>query len=224
MQNQRELNMEFPIEVLQGLASGKTTEKGGKGKSSKKKKGKKPEVTINDVTHEVLNRGAITENQMTPVTERTMAYIEDKPELSEEELEAKRERNRRRKRNLPIEKKRENNKRKQVNYVAKDPWKFTRTMAALKEKFPLIFGDKPVPLKIGVYRELKDNTDLKARDLHFTMNRHCNSTEYLKTIREGAKRFDSQGKPDGVVTREEFQIATDILNKRFNRPAENWGE
>jgi hypothetical protein len=187
--------MEFPAHVLAALKTGKEYEVELPPVAEK--------VTIDDVTHKVLNRGAIIENEMTPVTERTMAYVD---ELEEQPVKRIRHANNPAAKHAAA-------KRKFDNWLGRDPYKYGRVIEILRKAYPAIFNGRCL-LKVGIYKDIKAALDIPARDLSYTLNKYCGKTTYLEMIVLGAKRYDIIGQEVAIVGEKEVDIATTELVRR----------
>lgn len=75
--------------------------------------------------------------------------------------------------------------------------------AALSQRWPAIFNiDAPRPLKIGIHEDLLQ-AGLAQQDLKRALAHYCHTRRYRRTLVEGATRIDLDGRPAGVVTREQ---------------------
>lgn len=77
------------------------------------------------------------------------------------------------------------------------------------------------PLAIGIHKTLMERQpDLDKVQVRNAMRLHTGTTRYLKSLVEGAPRFDLDGAPAGVVTAEQQTQATASLRERFKKAAE----
>jgi ProP effector len=80
-------------------------------------------------------------------------------------------------------------------------------LARLCDEFPQCFKlrkDTPLPLKIGVYRDIRERLDESVPDdlLCNALAAYCNRPAYLQALwADGAERIDLDGKPCGPVDR-----------------------
>jgi ProP effector len=77
------------------------------------------------------------------------------------------------------------------------------------------------PLALGIHKVLLERIpDLDKKQVRFAMQQHTVTTRYLKAIIADAPRFDLDGNPSGVVTREQQTQAAETLRERFRKAAE----
>jgi ProP effector len=79
----------------------------------------------------------------------------------------------------------------------------------IRERWPDIFSaESPVPLKIGIYRDILKELNCNPRDLKIALGLHCRSEKYLKALKlSGARRLDLNGNVVEEVTREQAALA-----------------
>lgn len=77
------------------------------------------------------------------------------------------------------------------------------------------------PLALGIHKTLMERQpDLDKVQVRNAMRLHTGTTRYLKSLVEGAPRFDLDGNPSGVVTAEQQTQASTALRERFKKAAE----
>jgi ProP effector len=75
--------------------------------------------------------------------------------------------------------------------------------ARLAAAYPKAFAAPPVPLKVGIARDvLAVHPDIEPRVLAHVMRRWCNRPSYLKALVKGGPRADLAGLPAGEVSAE----------------------
>lgn len=86
-------------------------------------------------------------------------------------------------------------------------------------EFP-VFRDYQ-PLAIGVHKTIMERIpEFDKAQVRNALRGHTGSTRYLKSLVEGAKRFDLDGNSDGLVTKEQQEQAAGTLRERFKKAAE----
>lgn len=80
----------------------------------------------------------------------------------------------------------------------------------LQTKYPLCFSNPAKPLAIGISKEviepLKDN--FSKQQIHRFFRRYCSDYRYKKLLVEGAQRFNLDGTPATLVTKDEVPPKT----------------
>lgn len=104
------------------------------------------------------------------------------------------------------------------NYLNKNPNLFSEVLEKLWGNFPGVFNFHK-PLAHDIFHQIRGEINIPSRDLHFFMGRYCSSEKYLTAMTEGATRFDINGRPRGVVTKDEANHAVDILLHRYLKKA-----
>ncbi|WMC09571.1 ProQ/FINO family protein [Oceanimonas pelagia] len=86
-----------------------------------------------------------------------------------------------------------------------------------KEQGIRIFWNRP--LAKGMYHQLKERVGhlMLSGDIYKAIGHHVNSHSYLISMKEGAQRFDINGKVSGVVTAEEAQLAHKQRGKKHRK-------
>ena len=101
------------------------------------------------------------------------------------------------------EEKKSDKKGKKFNKKPVDP-RYLKTLQTLQEKFPETFpASETRILKIGIHKEIKENTEINGKDIFMFLRKYCNSWKYKKAHIEGAPRYDLKGITPGIVTVEE---------------------
>ncbi|MCZ6910122.1 MAG: ProQ/FinO family protein [Rickettsia endosymbiont of Ixodes persulcatus] len=92
-------------------------------------------------------------------------------------------------------------------------WKieYKQILKLLQSKYPLCFSIPAKPLAIGIHKEIID-----AEKEHFSnqqirrfFKRYCSDRGYKKLLIEGKQRFNLNGTPASLVTKEEVPPKTD---------------
>lgn len=70
-------------------------------------------------------------------------------------------------------------------------------LAILRDLYPQVFGDRVVPLKLGIFHELvaAHPGALEAKALREALGQHTRSTRYLERVAEGLPRHGLDGQP-----------------------------
>ena len=101
------------------------------------------------------------------------------------------------------EEKKSDKKGKKFNKKPVDP-RYLKILQVLQEKFPETFpASETRILKIGIHKEIKENTEINGKDIFMFLRKYCNSWKYKKAHIEGAPRYDLKGITPGIVTVEE---------------------
>src|SRR5262249_54076093 len=93
----------------------------------------------------------------------------------------------------------------------------------LAERFPntfVLYQHRRQPIKIGIHSDLIAALDdaVSPAELSTALAIYTGATGYLLAMRTGAERLDLEGKPAGVVTRDEQQFTRERLANRSKRP------
>jgi ProP effector len=94
----------------------------------------------------------------------------------------------------------------------------------LFELYPHLFGQRFLPLKLGIFQELlAAHPDTFKRDaLKAALGVHTRSTRYLQSVAAGTKRHDLQGNPvDDVALEHIFLSITELYARQQSRSAED---
>ena len=91
--------------------------------------------------------------------------------------------------------------------------------AVMHARFPAVFpprGEPPVPVKVGLHRDLLALQDLTVVPwkLHEFLTCWCGRDDYLRVLRDGAERVGLDGAPCGQVTAEDEAQAAAVLRQR----------
>ena len=90
----------------------------------------------------------------------------------------------------------------------------------LFELYPHLFGQRFVPLKLGVFQDLlaAHPTELKRDTLKAALAVHTRSTRYLQSVAAGTKRHDLSGQPvDDVAPEHVFLSIVELHQRRQAR-------
>ncbi len=94
----------------------------------------------------------------------------------------------------------------------------------LFELYPQLFGERFLPLKLGIFQELlAAHPDVFRRDtLKAALGVHTRSTRYLQSVAAGHKRHDLQGQPvQDVAPEHVFQSIVELHQRRQARSKED---
>jgi ProP effector len=86
----------------------------------------------------------------------------------------------------------------------------------LKQRFPALFSGAPKPIKLRVQVDIQARAPgvFSKNALSAFFRRYTGSTSYLIAVANGKQRFDLDGQPQGDISDEHRQIATDELARR----------
>ena len=88
----------------------------------------------------------------------------------------------------------------------------------LHRKFPEIINiDKPVLLAIGIKQEMSKETGISGMILKKWIAWYCRRSNYYASHQQGARRFNLDGSQAGVVTEQQQENASNLLEKIKNR-------
>lgn len=94
----------------------------------------------------------------------------------------------------------------------------------LFELYPQLFGQRFVPLKLGVFQDLlAAHPDVFAKDeLKLALGVHTRSTRYLQSVAQGLPRHDLQGQPVEPVAPEHVLLSlVEVFQRRQARTQED---
>ncbi|MDO8317588.1 ProQ/FINO family protein [Rhodoferax sp.] len=94
----------------------------------------------------------------------------------------------------------------------------------LFELYPQLFGERFLPLKLGIFQELlaAHPDDFQRESLKAALGVHTRSTRYLQSVAAGQKRHDLQGKPvDDVAPEHIFLSIVELFQRRQARSGED---
>lgn len=94
----------------------------------------------------------------------------------------------------------------------------------LFELYPQLFGERFLPLKLGVFQELlaAHPETFKRDTLKAALGVHTRSTRYLQSVAAGLQRHDLQGKPVEDVAPEHIYLSTvELFQRRQARSKED---
>ncbi len=100
----------------------------------------------------------------------------------------------------------------------------TPVLEKLFEFYPHLFGERFLPLKLGVFQELlaAHPDDFKRDTLKAALGVHTRSTRYLQSVAAGLKRHDLQGQPvEEVAPEHVFLSIVELFQRRQARHAED---
>ena len=84
-----------------------------------------------------------------------------------------------------------------------DP-RYPKILQILQEKFPEAFPkDQVRVLKLGIHKDIKENTEINSKDIFIFMRIYCRSFKYRQAHIEGANRYDLNGITTQTVTLEQ---------------------
>jgi sRNA-binding protein len=86
----------------------------------------------------------------------------------------------------------------------------------LRADAPAVFGDRPVPLAIGIDRALAALLagEVSGKTISRFLARWTGRAAYLRAIAGGGSRFDLAGNPAGLVTADQRENAAAALANR----------
>jgi ProP effector len=96
----------------------------------------------------------------------------------------------------------------------------------LAERYPLLFGPEPVPLKRGIYQDLLQAHagEFEAAELKAALSRHTRSGRYLNAVAAGRPRHDLQGLVVEPMAVEHVLLALlEVFRRRQGRTQEDLG-
>ncbi|MCC8369749.1 MAG: ProQ/FinO family protein [Rickettsia endosymbiont of Oxypoda opaca] len=81
----------------------------------------------------------------------------------------------------------------------------------LQTKYPLCFAMKAKPLAIGIHKEIiaTEKEHFSNQQIRRFFKRYCSDKRYKKLLIEGKQRFNLDGTPASLVTKEEVPPKTD---------------
>jgi sRNA-binding protein len=94
----------------------------------------------------------------------------------------------------------------------------------LFELYPQLFGERFLPLKLGIFQELlaAHPEVFKRESLKAALGVHTRSTRYLQSVATGQKRHDLQGKPvEDVAPEHVFLSIVELFQRRQARSTED---
>jgi ProP effector len=86
----------------------------------------------------------------------------------------------------------------------------------LRELYPAVFGQKPLPLKLGTFHDIvaAHPEAFDAKELREALGQHTRSSRYLEQVATGAKRCDLQGTPVEDLAPEHVHQAIMEMSRR----------
>ena len=97
-------------------------------------------------------------------------------------------------------------KNAKVKKIIKKPLdpRYPKILQILQEKFPEAFPtDQVRVLKLGIHKDIKENTEINSKDIFIFMRIYCRSHKYRQAHTEGASRYDLNGITTQIVTLEQ---------------------
>ena len=97
-------------------------------------------------------------------------------------------------------------KNAKVQKIIKKPLdpRYPKILQILQEKFPEAFPtDQVRVLKLGIHKDIKENTEINSKDIFIFMRIYCRSHKYRQAHIEGASRYDLNGITTQIVTLEQ---------------------
>lgn len=94
----------------------------------------------------------------------------------------------------------------------------------LFELYPHLFGERFLPLKLGIFQELlaAHPEVFKRETLKAALGVHTRSTRYLQSVAAGQKRHDLQGKPvEDVAPEHVFLSMVELFQRRQARSTDD---
>lgn len=94
----------------------------------------------------------------------------------------------------------------------------------LFELHPQLFGERFLPLKLGIFQELlaAHPEEFKRESLKAALGVHTRSTRYLQSVAAGQMRHDLQGKPvEDVAPEHVFLSIVELFQRRQARSSED---
>lgn len=94
----------------------------------------------------------------------------------------------------------------------------------LFELYPQLFGERFLPLKLGIFQELlaAHPEEFKRESLKAALGVHTRSTRYLQSVAAGQKRHDLHGKPvEDVAPEHVFLSIVELFQRRQARNTED---
>ena len=100
----------------------------------------------------------------------------------------------------------------------------TAVLTHLATLYPALFGERPLPLKRGIFHDLlAAHLDLFDKEaLKEALGRHTRSTRYLTAVAGGQKRHDLQGRPvEPMAPEHVYQALLEVFKRRHQRTGED---
>ena len=97
-------------------------------------------------------------------------------------------------------------KNAKVKKIIKKPLdpRYPKILQILQEKFPEAFPtDQVRVLKLGIHKDIKENTEINGKDIFIFLRKYCRSFKYRQAHTEGASRYDLKGITTQIVTAEQ---------------------
>ena len=95
-------------------------------------------------------------------------------------------------------------------------------LAQLAQWYPRLFGERPLPLKRGVFHDLMAARPLEQDALKQALAWHTRSTRYLVAVASGQPRHDLQGeRVEAVAPEHVYQALCEVFRRRQRRSQED---
>ena len=95
-----------------------------------------------------------------------------------------------------------------------DP-KYPKILQILQEKFPEAFPtDQVRVLKLGIHKDIKENTEINGKDIFIFLRKYCRSFKYRQAHTEGASRYDLNGTTTQIVTAEQVAKKAEFVKPK----------
>src|SRR3954447_23731086 len=95
---------------------------------------------------------------------------------------------------------------------------------SLIDRYPQLFAvNPPRPLASGIHRVLAEQTGAPMPVLRVALAKLTRRNAYLAALGAGGPRYDSDGRPSGMISRDDQQAAVEALQRRLVRsPQARW--
>jgi sRNA-binding protein len=87
----------------------------------------------------------------------------------------------------------------------------------LRQQYPAVFCDPPVPFAIGMYEQIRDASKISHRQLRRVMRWWVSQPAYLQSVVDGQVRRNLDGTPTSQPNEKEIDHATRKLQKFAKR-------
>lgn len=95
-------------------------------------------------------------------------------------------------------------------------------LAQLAQWYPRLFGERPLPLKRGIYQDLMAAHAPEKDALKQALAWHTRSTRYLTAVASGQPRHDLQGqRVEAVAPEHVYQALCEVFRRRQRRSQED---
>lgn len=96
-------------------------------------------------------------------------------------------------------------------------------LAVLAQRHPALFGDTPLPLKLGIFDDLLAHGEASGQPwdkpaLKAALAQHARSTRYLRALSEGQQRHDLNGQPvDALAPEHRYHALVEYHRRKQTR-------